>query len=99
MAQRKNLILSLSKDATPFVQAWWGYALLRGRRRGALGLFPGLDLGRLLFGEADEMVDDVLALEPVMRRAGDVHLMRAVAAAREAHVRLPCLPRPVHHAP
>ena len=54
------------------------------------------DLGCLLLDQPDEMIDDILVLQPMVRHAGDVDLVGVVAAAREADVGLARLTGAVH---
>ena len=58
--------------------------------RGDLMSF-GLDLGGLLLDQLDQMVDDAGVLQPMVRHAGDIDLVRAAAAPGEADVGLACL--------
>ena len=62
-----------------------------------LGGLSSLALGRLLLDQARQMLDDVGILHAMVRDTRDVDLMRAVAAAGEADIRLPCLARSIHH--
>src|SRR5688572_11425316 len=52
------------------------------------GVLLARDLRRLGFDQRDQMVDDRLILEPMMRLAGDVDHMRAIAAAGETDIGL-----------
>src|SRR5580704_14037540 len=61
-------------------------------------LFRCFDLGRLLFDQLDEMVDDVGVFEAVVGEAADIDLMGAVAAAGEADIGLARLARAVDDA-
>src|SRR6476660_7106355 len=55
--------------------------------RGGLMSF-GLDLRRLLLDQLGQVVDDAGVLQPMVRHARDIDLVRAVAAAGEADVGL-----------
>ena len=63
-----------------------------------LGRLRSLDLRRLLLDQLDQVVDDVGILQPMVRHARDIDLVRAVAAAGEADVGLARLARAVHDA-
>src|SRR5579862_3644678 len=64
-----------------------GRASLLRRLRGLVSLgLGGLDLGGLLLNQRDQMVDDVLVLEPMVRLAGDIDLVGVVAAAGEGDI-------------
>src|SRR6185436_2478906 len=65
---------------------------------GLVALPVRLDFGRLLLDQLGQMVDDTGVLQPVVRYARDIDLVRAVAAAGEADIGFARLARSVHDA-
>src|SRR6185312_17236190 len=63
-----------------------GAASARSRVGGRLLALLRFDLGRLLFHHLDEVIDDALILEAVVRHAGNIDLMRIVAATGETDI-------------
>src|SRR6185312_4376294 len=75
-----------------------GAASARSRVGGRLLALLRFDLGRLLFHHLDEVIDDALILEAVVRHAGNIDLMRIVAATGETDIGFARLARPVDDA-
>src|SRR5271154_3247311 len=50
---------------------------------GGFGRLRRFDLGGLPLDQMDQMIDDIRVLQAMVRLAGDIDLMRAIAAAGE----------------